>query len=101
MSLLPSPSPSHSHTTIEETLDADLIAQEVAHGVLDIASLARFMGSTLKMHCAPMRDEAVDRMVDSVVQGGDITRGLRMCFELLELMKLVSAARIACALITC
>jgi len=58
-------------------------------GVLDIAGLARFLGSTLKTHCAPMRDELVDEMV-AACEGDGIVKGLRMCFEILELMKLVS-----------
>lgn len=116
LSLLPSPSV-HSRTTsssssepasnsayevICETLDPDFIAQELSHGVLDVGSLARFMGSTLKMHCAPMRDEMVDCMVEIIEDAGNVakvegrgkaeagvTRGLKMCFEILELMKLV------------
>lgn len=79
---------------INETLDSELIAQEVAHGVLDVISLANFFGQILKSHCAPMRDELVETMVESIRKGGEkndmslVSYGLRLCFEVLELMKL-------------
>lgn len=91
LSLLPAPSQQQGAGSAEQisaVLDEELIAQEVAHGVLDVGALARFLGSTLKMHCAPMRDEAVDRMV-AKVEDGQIAGGLKACFEMLELMKLV------------
>jgi hypothetical protein len=97
LSLLPEPS--QGHADVAQALDADLLAQEVLHGVLDASRLARFMGHTLKLHCAPMRDELVDQMVACVESGWSpdpiggkgpaVARGLRMCFEILELMKLV------------
>lgn len=77
-----------------ETLDPALIAQEVSHRVLDVASLATFFGQILKSHCAPMRDEIVESMVKLIRTGGAendmtmVSNGLRMCFEILELMKL-------------
>lgn len=78
---------------IMNTLDPEFIAQEVAHGVLDVSSLAHFMARTLKMHCAPMRDELVDEFVKQLEgtegESRDVARGLRLCFEVLELMKLV------------
>lgn len=79
---------------IRDTLDPALIAQEVSHGVLDVASLATFFGHILKSHCAPMRDEVVEVMIRSIRHGGAhnnmsmVSNGLRMCFEILELMKL-------------
>lgn len=73
---------------VEEALDAELIVQQLQHGVFNMVNLARFVGQTLKLHCAPMRDAAVDKMVLAMA-GPTTTTGLRMCFELLELMKLV------------
>lgn len=59
-------------------------------GEMDVSGLSRFLAGTLKVHCAPMRDEMVDEMVRACEEGGEgVTRGLRMCFEILELMKLV------------
>lgn len=79
---------------IIDTLDPIFIAQEVAHGVLDVCSLAAFFGQIIKSHCAPMRDEIVELMVRTIKKGGQtndmstVSSGLRMCFEILELMKL-------------
>ena len=76
------------HALIAQTLDPHLIAQELQHGVLDVPALVTFMGSILKLHCAPMRDEAIEKMVEVVCVDGDVGKGLRLCFEILELMKL-------------
>jgi hypothetical protein len=54
------------------------------------------IGQILKSHCAPMRDQAVDAMVQLAKtcapngegSKGDAVRAIRECFELLELMKL-------------
>ncbi|ORZ00010.1 T-complex protein 11-domain-containing protein [Lobosporangium transversale] len=70
------------------TLDPDLIIQELDHGVLDVHALFRFLGDCLKGHCAPMRDALVESMVNIVVDFDEIVRGIRMCFEILEWMKL-------------
>ncbi|GAA6004201.1 hypothetical protein JCM10207_002479 [Rhodosporidiobolus poonsookiae] len=91
----PSPYPSApaSPTTLSaarneilDVLDPAFIAQQLGRGVLDVQALAAFLGRTLKTHCAPMRDELVDEMVRAC--GVDIAKGLRDCFEILELMKL-------------
>ncbi|PWN45448.1 hypothetical protein IE81DRAFT_344752 [Ceraceosorus guamensis] len=79
---------SSQHTLILQMLDPQLITQELAHGVLDVSALITMLGSVLKLHCAPMRDEAIERMVATVVHRSDVGKGLRSCFEILELMKL-------------
>ena len=76
------------HQLLARTLDPHLIAQELQHGVLDVPALITFMGSILKLHCAPMRDEAIEKMVEVVCVDRNIGKGLRLCFEILELMKL-------------
>ncbi|GAA5862745.1 hypothetical protein JCM1840_002659 [Sporobolomyces johnsonii] len=83
----PSGSFAASRDQIFDVLDPAFLSQQLARGVLDSASLARFLGSTLKTHCAPMRDELVDEMV-AACEGEGFVKGLRMCFEILELMKL-------------
>ncbi|KAG0046267.1 hypothetical protein BGZ83_008545 [Gryganskiella cystojenkinii] len=70
------------------TLDPELLIQELDHGVLDVYALFRFLGDSLKGHCAPMRDTLVESMVTIVVDSDEIVRGIRMCFEILEWMKL-------------
>ncbi|KAJ8292784.1 Protein SOK1 [Rhodotorula toruloides] len=89
LSAAPSSAPTHNaREAVAEVLDPVHLTQQIAHGVADIAALARFLGSTLKMHCAPMRDELVDAMVKVTCEGEGIVKGLRLCFEILELMKL-------------
>ena len=83
-----------THRAIRDHIDPELIAQEVAHGILDLASIARFLVPILKAHCAPMRDELVDYMVKAIEKGQEernadtIVVGLRCCFSVLEVMKL-------------
>ncbi|UZJ56779.1 hypothetical protein CBS101457_006099 [Exobasidium rhododendri] len=76
------------HMLITQMLDSHLITQQIQHGVLDIASLMSFLGSILKLHCAPMRDEVIEKMIKTICVEGEVAVGLRMCFEILELMKL-------------
>ncbi|KAF9153200.1 hypothetical protein BG015_003904 [Linnemannia schmuckeri] len=73
---------------LTSTLDPELILQELDHGVLDVHALFRYLGDSLKGHCAPMRDTLVESMVHTVVDLEEIVRGIRMCFEILEWMKL-------------
>jgi hypothetical protein len=78
--------------------DPDLIEQELKHGVFDPSGMFRLIGDTLKSHCAPMRDHAVELMVDLAEscapgRGGnkaDVVKVFRVCLDILELMKLVS-----------
>lgn len=83
------PQVSPERAQLMSTLDPDLLLQELDHGVLDVYALFRFLGDSLKGHCAPMRDALVESMVSIVVDSEEIVRGIRMCFEILEWMKLV------------
>lgn len=98
LSLLPTSSSkdtNKSPSTREEVstrLDPVALESQVESGSLDLVGLVSFVGSTLKLHCAPMRDDLVDEMMglcESRVKGG-ISKGLRLGFEILELMKVVS-----------
>ncbi|KAF9987507.1 hypothetical protein BGZ75_000550 [Mortierella antarctica] len=82
------PQVSPERAQLMSTLDPDLLLQELDHGVLDVYALFRFLGDSLKGHCAPMRDALVESMVSIVVDSEEIVRGIRMCFEILEWMKL-------------
>ncbi|CAK5284199.1 unnamed protein product [Mycena citricolor] len=81
---------------LRSVFDPALIEQELAHGVFDPSSLFRAIGLTLQGHCAPMRDQAVEMMVQlaqSCSPGGngtkaDAVKAVRMCMDILELMKL-------------
>ncbi|CAE6440130.1 unnamed protein product [Rhizoctonia solani] len=68
--------------------DPTLIAQELRHGVFDSRGVFKNLGAVLKQHCAPMRDRAVEMMVAVAGRPGGGVRAVRMCFEILELMKL-------------
>lgn len=83
---------------IRSLFDPDLIEQELKHGVFDPSGLFQVIGATLKAHCAPMRDHAVDSMIEAAKacapgRNGtirDAVNVVRNCLEILELMKLVS-----------
>ncbi|TPX64570.1 hypothetical protein SpCBS45565_g05790 [Spizellomyces sp. 'palustris'] len=72
---------------VERNLDVRLIAQQMQHGVLNPLGLVEYIATLLKANCAPARDELVDSMVQEC-QGGNFVKALRVCFEVLELMKL-------------
>jgi hypothetical protein len=73
---------------VDAHLDVALIAQELQHGVFDFAGTLHYIADTLKAHCAPVRDELVDQMRCAGLSG-HFSQSLRLCFELLERMKLV------------
>jgi len=75
---------------LREIFDPVLIYQELRHGVFDPSGLFQHIGETLKHHCAPMRDRAVEDLVRFAQQPGvEAVKAFRTCLELLELMKLV------------
>ncbi|TBU62315.1 T-complex protein 11-domain-containing protein [Dichomitus squalens] len=81
---------------LRQLLDPDLIQQEIDHGLFDPSGVFQAIGDIIRCHCAPMRDAAVDQMVAlarSCAPGGsgtklDAVRAIRLCFEIMELMKL-------------
>ncbi|KAI6099327.1 T-complex protein 11-domain-containing protein [Pisolithus croceorrhizus] len=81
---------------LRSVFDPDLIQQELKHDLFDPSGLFVVIGQTLKSHCAPMRDRAVDAMVEvakKCAPGGggtkaDAVKAVRMCLDILELMKL-------------
>lgn len=88
-----------SHVSyLRSILDIDLIQQEIGHGLFDPSGVFQAIGDIIRCYCAPMRDHSVDQMVEiakSCAPGGtgtkgDAVRAIRMCFEIMELMKLVS-----------
>jgi hypothetical protein len=87
--------PMVDRAVVEEVIDPEFICQQLFRGLLDVANLSRFLGRTMKEHCAPMRDAMVEKMMrqfEYAEQSGSTSAfvlGLRMIFELLEGMKLV------------
>ena len=84
--------PSEDRDTIYAMLDPSLICQQLALSALDLKYWGMLLGNTLKRHCAPMRDAAVEEMTlllqsTSIV---DNVNGLSKLFDILEVMKLVS-----------
>ncbi|KAG6334260.1 hypothetical protein ID866_4835 [Astraeus odoratus] len=81
---------------LRSVFDPDLIQQELQHDLFDPSGLFIVIGQTLKSHCAPMRDRVVDTMVEvarTCAPGGggtkaDAVKAVRMCLDILELMKL-------------
>ncbi|KAJ6613340.1 T-complex protein 11-domain-containing protein [Mycena sp. CBHHK59/15] len=81
---------------IRSVFDPALIEQELKHKLFDPSGLFRVIGLTLQGHCAPMRDHAVELMVQvaqTCAPGGegskaDAVKAVRMCMDILELMKL-------------
>jgi len=75
---------------LREIFDPQLIEQELKHKAFDPSGVFAHIGDTLKHHCAPMRDRAVEEMVQIAQQPGpEAFQAFRTCLELLELMKLV------------
>lgn len=84
---------------LHEAFDVPLVEQQLKHGVFDLGKLFVAIGDLLKKHCAPARDTMVQKMVEFASNCGPGKTGnvmealsaIRTCFELLELMRLVSS----------
>jgi len=87
--------PERDHPSVMQNLEVPLLMQQVRKGVLDMVALATWMAALLKTHCAPLRDEWADRMVEQITEGSrsqepkEIVNGLQTLFAILEAMKLV------------
>jgi hypothetical protein len=83
---------------LHEAFDVPLIVQQLRHGVFDLSKLLSAVGNLLREHCAPARDGILDTMLaiaNKCQPTGDgrlidALAAIRMCFELLEFMRLVS-----------
>ncbi|OCK85330.1 Tcp11-domain-containing protein [Lepidopterella palustris CBS 459.81] len=86
--------PDRDQARVDEHLDNAMLMQQIEKGVCDLIRLSEWLAHLLKEHCAPMRDEWVDKMVESTRIGVEesssesIVRGLRELLGILEAMKL-------------
>ena len=89
--------PKYDQQAITDRLDLELIMREISHGVCDLVDLANWLRRVLKTHCAPMRDELVDRTRKEIIRGATekgpqgpakLVKGLRLLLSVLEAMKL-------------
>lgn len=86
--------PAKDRAYVDSVLDPELLLRQLKHCALDFLSLANWLSSVFKAHCAPMRDSWVDQMVARIQSGvaarspRRIVEGLRMTFAILEAMKL-------------
>ncbi|KAI9368002.1 T-complex protein 11-domain-containing protein [Aspergillus egyptiacus] len=86
--------PERDHPNIMQNLEVALLMQQIQKGVLDMVGIAKWLAALLKTHCAPMRDEWADQMVEQITSGSqtqnatEISRGLQTLFGILEAMKL-------------
>ncbi|KAI9849574.1 MAG: hypothetical protein M1838_000116 [Thelocarpon superellum] len=86
--------PERDMTVVEETFDVPLLMQQIRWQALDYVRLSTWTATLLKMHCAPMRDQWLDDMVNRFRRGvktgavTDLVDGIRMLFGVLEAMKL-------------
>ncbi|KAG5352922.1 hypothetical protein C0989_012159 [Termitomyces sp. Mn162] len=81
---------------VRSIFDPVLIEQELKHELFDPSGLFSAIGTILKGHCAPMRDRSVEAIVQvaqtcapgATGKKRDAVMAVRMCLEILELMKL-------------
>ncbi|OBT85545.1 hypothetical protein VE02_05386 [Pseudogymnoascus sp. 03VT05] len=86
--------PQRYNSVISETLDVDLLMQQLTRGEFNMEQLADWFSRTLRKHCAPMRDGAVFRMAEQLTSGfrrGDVESlvdGLVVLLTTIESMRL-------------
>jgi len=72
---------------IDSNIDIQLISQEIKHGVFVPHNLISYIAKTLKVHCAPARDEYIDK-IEELSKQNKFVETLKLIYEVLELMKL-------------
>ena len=88
--------PERDHISVTQNLDVPFLMQQIRKAVLDLTGLSKWLAVLLKTHCAPMRDQWADQMVEEITMGCvsqdmyRVVQGLRTLFGILEAMKLVS-----------
>ncbi|THC99879.1 hypothetical protein EYZ11_000691 [Aspergillus tanneri] len=86
--------PERDHPSVMQNLEVALLMQQIQKGVLDMVGVAKWLAALLKTHCAPMRDEWADTMVEQISSGSrsqnstEVVCGLQTLFAILEAMKL-------------
>lgn len=86
--------PDYDQNAVSERLDSEFTMQQIKNGVCDLIDLANWLAKILKNHCAPMRDQMVDRMQAEIKQGAaeekadTLVNGIRQLLTILEAMKL-------------
>lgn len=86
--------PQRDREFLNEGLNVDLLMQQFNKGIADLEKLASWLSGILKLHCAPMRDEWVDKMYDELSSGNrnndlpELVKGMRTLLNVLEAMKL-------------
>jgi hypothetical protein len=87
--------PQRDSSVIKETLDLDLLMQQVTKGDLNLEQLADWFSETLRKHCAPMRDCAIFEMAKKLTVGfhcidaANLVDGLERLLTTIESMRLV------------
>ena len=86
--------PNNDHGLVRETLDLDLLMQQVPRGALDVVKLSTWLSDLLTTHCAPIRDEWAHDMTSKISEGvqqndmASLVAGLEKLFSFCEAMKL-------------
>lgn len=74
-----------------KALNGEAITRQARRGIFDV-ELFGMIAQAMKVHCAPVRDSMIDKMLKTALPRGqkpNIARGLRDCMDCLEVMKLV------------
>ena len=90
-----------------DSLDVALIGQEIKHGLFNFTGLLTAIGGMLSRYCAPARDLPIKAMVETIKKPAgsnaekifNVVSAIRMCFEIVEMMKLVSTDSVDCSYI--
>lgn len=83
--------PTSEKLAVETSFDHEYFLQTLNHNLFSTSSFAEYMSSLMKRHCAPMRDEVIDRTIRKLEGASSslhFTEALRDTFDVLEVMKL-------------
>lgn len=88
--------PQRDSSVITETLDVDLLMQQLTKGRLDLGQLAGWFSETLRKHCAPSRDCDVIEIADRLTAGFNNGDAENLVDGLVKLLTTIEAMRLVC-----
>jgi hypothetical protein len=78
------------HRLIAETLDPDLIRRQCAQGIFSYQNFFNFMSTVLPKLCAPVRDEEVKAVAESLQQYGSKDEMIDKLFSLFHIIDVMA-----------
>lgn len=86
--------PEKDQGKVDDQFDVPMLMQQIEKGVCDLVKLACWLEGLLKAHCAPMRDEWIEKMVKKIELAVETSRSDYMVEALRDLLGILEAMKL-------